>query len=455
MMVFDHGWHQLAVAHWLFGPIRRIFGWMGATEIVPGIVMDAPSTLVWEHDNGVRAVLDITLRARHVLPLRPLHRRRADRGHRAGAATSAATGSARTACRSRRWCCTATARRASSTTSTTGHPTRSVHRRLTRVDFYPGAVTRSGHGPRRVDARAHRARGRRWIHTGSVTVASTCVRDTDAMAEEIGMTAFFPEVFQPGRPRHPACAARALDRPGARAHRGEDGHVTLPPPRRRARGHQATRRPLDGPRHGRARGRVHGRRSAAHPADARRRRTHEVPQAARSAVRTEGRRAARDPCARARRRSHRRLRRRRRVELYNTFCEPLPSMVFLTLLGLPLDDLDFLHLVQERDHPPDDDDHRVTANTKMIEYLYAELDRREARGEPGRRPDRRLHHRRGRRRDAHARGRHRHHVPARARRPRHRRRVAVVHGRLAGAAPRPAATPARRPRRCSRPRSRS
>ena len=60
MMVFDHGWHQLAVAHSLFGPIRRIFGWVGATEIVPGIVLDAPSTLVWEHDNGVRAVLDIT-----------------------------------------------------------------------------------------------------------------------------------------------------------------------------------------------------------------------------------------------------------------------------------------------------------------------------------------------------------------------------------------------------------
>jgi len=38
----------------------EIFGWVGATEIVPGIVLDAPSTLVWEHENGVRAVLDIT-----------------------------------------------------------------------------------------------------------------------------------------------------------------------------------------------------------------------------------------------------------------------------------------------------------------------------------------------------------------------------------------------------------
>ena len=59
MLVFDHGWHQLAVATWLFGPIRRIFGWLGSTEVAPGYEMDAPSTLVWEHEDGVRGVLDI------------------------------------------------------------------------------------------------------------------------------------------------------------------------------------------------------------------------------------------------------------------------------------------------------------------------------------------------------------------------------------------------------------
>lgn len=61
MLVFDHGWHQLAVAVWLFGPIRRIFGWIGSTEIVPGLDLDAPATLVWEHEGGLRGVLDITL----------------------------------------------------------------------------------------------------------------------------------------------------------------------------------------------------------------------------------------------------------------------------------------------------------------------------------------------------------------------------------------------------------
>jgi len=65
LLVFDHGWHQLAVAHWLFGPIGRIFAWIGATQVAPDIapeiVLDAPSTLVWEHENGVRGVLDVTM----------------------------------------------------------------------------------------------------------------------------------------------------------------------------------------------------------------------------------------------------------------------------------------------------------------------------------------------------------------------------------------------------------
>lgn len=61
MLVFDHGWHQLAVAVWLFGPIRRIFGWIGSTELAPGFALDAPATLVWEHHEGLRGVLDLSL----------------------------------------------------------------------------------------------------------------------------------------------------------------------------------------------------------------------------------------------------------------------------------------------------------------------------------------------------------------------------------------------------------
>jgi predicted dehydrogenase len=61
MLVFDHGWHQLALAVWLFGPIRRIFGWIGETELAPGYALDAPATIVWEHHDGLRGVLDLTL----------------------------------------------------------------------------------------------------------------------------------------------------------------------------------------------------------------------------------------------------------------------------------------------------------------------------------------------------------------------------------------------------------
>lgn len=65
MLVFDHGWHQLAVAMWLLGPVRRIFGWISNTQVAPDIapevLIDAPSTLVWEHDSGARGVMDITL----------------------------------------------------------------------------------------------------------------------------------------------------------------------------------------------------------------------------------------------------------------------------------------------------------------------------------------------------------------------------------------------------------
>jgi predicted dehydrogenase len=61
ILVFDDGWHKLATALWLFGPIREVRAWVGGTEVMPGIEIDAPATLVWEHTNGVRGVWDITL----------------------------------------------------------------------------------------------------------------------------------------------------------------------------------------------------------------------------------------------------------------------------------------------------------------------------------------------------------------------------------------------------------
>lgn len=61
ILVFDDGWHKMATALWLFGPIREVRAWIGATELFPTIEVDAPTTIVWEHANGIRGVWDITL----------------------------------------------------------------------------------------------------------------------------------------------------------------------------------------------------------------------------------------------------------------------------------------------------------------------------------------------------------------------------------------------------------
>jgi predicted dehydrogenase len=61
ILVFDDGWHKLATAIWLFGPIRQVRAWIGNLAVGPGVDIDAPSTIIWEHENGVRGVWDITV----------------------------------------------------------------------------------------------------------------------------------------------------------------------------------------------------------------------------------------------------------------------------------------------------------------------------------------------------------------------------------------------------------
>jgi predicted dehydrogenase len=61
ILLFDDGWHKLSTALWLFGPIKEVRAWIGSTEIIPGIEIDAPTTVIFEHVNGIRGVWDITL----------------------------------------------------------------------------------------------------------------------------------------------------------------------------------------------------------------------------------------------------------------------------------------------------------------------------------------------------------------------------------------------------------
>jgi cytochrome P450 len=70
------------------------------------------------------------------------------------------------------------------------------------------------------------------------------------------------------------------------------------------------------------------------------------------------------------------------VEFFGAFCEPLPSQIFLSQLGLPLEDVPFLLWVKNGIIRPADEEHRASAGPKLIEYLDAELDRREASGKP-------------------------------------------------------------------------
>jgi predicted dehydrogenase len=60
LLSYDHGWHEYAVAHWLFGPATRVSAWVGATPLGGDFVIDAPTTVMWDHANGVRGVFDIT-----------------------------------------------------------------------------------------------------------------------------------------------------------------------------------------------------------------------------------------------------------------------------------------------------------------------------------------------------------------------------------------------------------
>lgn len=70
------------------------------------------------------------------------------------------------------------------------------------------------------------------------------------------------------------------------------------------------------------------------------------------------------------------------VDFFAGFCEPLPSQIFLSQLGLPLEDVPFLLWVKNGVIRPVDEEHRASAGPKLIEYLDAELDRREASGKP-------------------------------------------------------------------------
>jgi cytochrome P450 len=71
------------------------------------------------------------------------------------------------------------------------------------------------------------------------------------------------------------------------------------------------------------------------------------------------------------------------VDLYAAYCDPLPSRIFLTLLGLSLDDLPFLQWFKDGIIRPTDQAHNAAASEQMVTYIYDELDRRQTLADPG------------------------------------------------------------------------
>ena len=81
-LIFDDGWHKLSTALWLFGPVKEVRAWIGSTEIVPGIEVDAPTTRgLGTRERRPRRV-GRHVGGRHVPAFGLLHQRRALGGHR-------------------------------------------------------------------------------------------------------------------------------------------------------------------------------------------------------------------------------------------------------------------------------------------------------------------------------------------------------------------------------------
>jgi predicted dehydrogenase len=59
-LVFDHGYHLFSLAHYLGGPVERVYAWIESTPIASGANVDAPAVIMFRYEAPRRyGVLDV------------------------------------------------------------------------------------------------------------------------------------------------------------------------------------------------------------------------------------------------------------------------------------------------------------------------------------------------------------------------------------------------------------
>jgi predicted dehydrogenase len=59
-LVFDHGYHLFSLAHFLGGPVERVYAWIDTTPAAPGADVDAPAVVMFQfHAPRCYGVLDV------------------------------------------------------------------------------------------------------------------------------------------------------------------------------------------------------------------------------------------------------------------------------------------------------------------------------------------------------------------------------------------------------------
>jgi len=61
--LFDDGYHKWSVAIDLLGEVEKVFAWIGAREVLPGVAIDAPAVVAWRYkgDKDIFGICDLMM----------------------------------------------------------------------------------------------------------------------------------------------------------------------------------------------------------------------------------------------------------------------------------------------------------------------------------------------------------------------------------------------------------